>query len=215
VDPSLEAMFAEYGVLRAEISRRVGYQLLILGVNVALVAAVISASDRLGALGGSLFLLVAPLLLCVVGVFYFDQDRLITDVASYLEQDLRRRLHVRVAQVSTDHPIPHLWRWETFRYGLLSPRGGTPRGLLLTAGFRALAGCGPTAGSIIGVGVSYAWKSQSAGFKAAGAGLLFIDVLALVGLCSLALQVKGMYRRVLGAPVARATQDWPRDARQL
>ncbi len=125
--PDLEslALIAEYAALRAEIMHRITNQLTIVGGNIALLTiAFTSFKEQFGHATVSFELLLAPIVFIVVAWWFFQQDILIAQAASYLHKALRPRLEARLDREFGPAASAGIMQWESHRTELPFRRAG-------------------------------------------------------------------------------------------
>lgn len=193
-----ELLVLEYSDLRAEIHQRVANQLLILGGNIVLVAAVVPAYDRLTALAPLSFLII-PLLFGVVAWLYFEQDIFLTQAATYIHRHLRPKL------IETLPASPHareagdlvpVLGWEHFRGEILFGQRRERRLLTAMTFFRYLATMGPGTAALI-IGIYFVFVQGDGLWEYILACLLIIaDVAMAIYLATLARLVLRLYAEI-------------------
>lgn len=140
--PDLVVSVAEYEQVREEILQRGNHQVTIQAAEVALGAAILSFSGHFkGAHASLLLAFVFPFAL--LAWYYFEQDLLITQAASYIERKLKPRISKHVSELMGDERLS-LLGWETFRREkLLGKKEGDRTWTRLGLGFRYAAWVGP------------------------------------------------------------------------
>lgn len=112
-DRTLAVFLAEYNDLRTEIHQRVNNQLLIMGGEVALLAAFIPILQPVIERGTPLPLLLAPILFAIVAWLYLEQDLFIVNTARYIHQRLRPAI---TSCLGDESPASEqVLQWEDFR----------------------------------------------------------------------------------------------------
>ena len=191
----MQVLLAEYGDLRSEIHQRVNNQLLVIGGNIALLAAVLPAYDILADKAPVSFL-VLPLLFSFVAWLYFEQDLFLTEAATYLHRELRpqveRELH---GETPGRHPVA-VMQWERFRGEILFTRRRERRLLTITFAFRYLATMGPGVGGLA-LGLSeLSWGSRTLAVQIVSVVLIAVDVVLIAFLVFLARLVVRLYEEI-------------------
>jgi hypothetical protein len=139
--PDLAVSLAEYEQVRREIHQRGNNQVTIQGVDVTLLAAILSFSGHFKGSHASLILaLVFPF--AFLGWYYFEQDLLIAQAASYIERKLKPRISEHVSELMGVTREP-LLGWETFRHKLNFGEEADRLWIALGIAFRYVAVVGP------------------------------------------------------------------------
>lgn len=189
-----EVLLAEYTDLRGEIHQRVSNQLLVLGGNVALLAGVLPAYDRLKELAPLSFLAL-PILFSIVAWLYFEQDIFLTQAATYLHKELGPRLSSVIQTGSGNPPVP-LFQWERFRGEVLFQRTRERRLLATMIVFRYLATMGPGIGGLALGLTNLRWGASDYKVRAAAGLMVLIDLTLVSFLTYLARLVIRLYREI-------------------
>ena len=115
-----EVLLTEYRSLREEITIRLSNQQQIINFSIAIIAAMFAITQLLPVIRSNLIAqllpLIYPLLSIIFSAFalmYADQDFIIADIATYINQHLRQRMQTILDKIPNTNP--KVWEWDEYR----------------------------------------------------------------------------------------------------